>query len=175
MWDLGSPSKNWTCVPWIGRWILNHWTTREVPVCIFKKRWRGKHSVLLASQGVTISQHEFGRKEGICQIKVLFLFVLEKEMATHSSILSWRNPWMEEPGGLQSTGRKESDTTEWLHFTSKGTEIWGEANGFQERDLKPESTSSLQSPSSLSASSVLLLSLSFDYLHYSNQVDKYFL
>ena len=29
---------------------------------------------------------------------------LEKEMATHSSILSWRIPWMEEPGGLQSTG-----------------------------------------------------------------------
>ena len=30
--------------------------------------------------------------------------VLEKEMATHSSILAWRIPWMEEPGGLQSTG-----------------------------------------------------------------------
>ena len=29
---------------------------------------------------------------------------LEKEMATHSSILTWRIPWMEEPGGLQSTG-----------------------------------------------------------------------
>ena len=29
---------------------------------------------------------------------------LEKEMATHSSILDWRIPWMEEPGGLQSTG-----------------------------------------------------------------------
>ena len=41
---------------------------------------------------------------------------LEKEMATHSSILAWRIPWMEELGGLQSTGRKESDTTEWLHF-----------------------------------------------------------
>ena len=27
---------------------------------------------------------------------------LEKEMATHSSILSWRIPWTEEPGGLQS-------------------------------------------------------------------------
>ena len=27
---------------------------------------------------------------------------LEKEMATHSSILAWRNPWTEEPGGLQS-------------------------------------------------------------------------
>ena len=29
---------------------------------------------------------------------------LEKEMATHSSILAWRILWMEEPGGLQSTG-----------------------------------------------------------------------
>ena len=29
---------------------------------------------------------------------------LEKEMATHCSILAWRIPWMEEPGGLHSTG-----------------------------------------------------------------------
>ena len=29
---------------------------------------------------------------------------LEKEMATHSSSLAWRIPWMEEPGGLQSMG-----------------------------------------------------------------------
>ena len=29
---------------------------------------------------------------------------LEKEMATHSSILAWRIPWTEEPDGLQSTG-----------------------------------------------------------------------
>ena len=29
---------------------------------------------------------------------------LEKEMATHSSILAWRIPWTEEPSGLQSTG-----------------------------------------------------------------------
>ena len=35
-----------------------------------------------------------------------------KEMATHSSILAWRISWMEELGGLQSTGCKESDTTE---------------------------------------------------------------
>ena len=41
---------------------------------------------------------------------------LEKEMATHSSILAWRIPWTERLGGLQSTGRKESDTTEQLHF-----------------------------------------------------------
>ena len=30
--------------------------------------------------------------------------LLEKEMATHSSILAWKIPWMEEPGGLQSMG-----------------------------------------------------------------------
>ena len=29
---------------------------------------------------------------------------LEKEMATHSSTLAWKIPWMEEPGGLQSMG-----------------------------------------------------------------------
>ena len=29
---------------------------------------------------------------------------LEKEMATHSSILAWEIPWTEEPGGLQSMG-----------------------------------------------------------------------
>ena len=37
---------------------------------------------------------------------------LEEGMATHSSILSWRIPWTEKPGGLQSMGRKELDTTE---------------------------------------------------------------
>ena len=34
---------------------------------------------------------------------------LEKGMATHSSIVAWRIPQTEEPGGLQSMGRKESD------------------------------------------------------------------
>ena len=38
--------------------------------------------------------------------------LLEKEMATHSSILAWRIPWTEEPGGLQSMGLQESDMTE---------------------------------------------------------------
>ena len=30
--------------------------------------------------------------------------LLEKEMATHSSVLAWKIPWMEEPGRLQSMG-----------------------------------------------------------------------
>ena len=45
---------------------------------------------------------------------------LEEEMAPHSSILAWRIPWMEELGGLQSTGRKESDTTERLSVWYRG-------------------------------------------------------
>ena len=39
---------------------------------------------------------------------------VKKEMATHSSLLAWRIPWMEEPGRIQSTGSQESDTTERL-------------------------------------------------------------
>ena len=41
---------------------------------------------------------------------------LEKELATHSSILAWRIPRTEKLGGLQSTGHEEWDTTERLHF-----------------------------------------------------------
>ena len=35
---------------------------------------------------------------------------LEKEMATHSSILAWEIPWTEKPGGLQSMGSQKSRT-----------------------------------------------------------------
>ena len=36
---------------------------------------------------------------------------LEKEMATNTSILAWRIPWVEKPGRLQSMESQESDTT----------------------------------------------------------------
>jgi len=50
-------------------------------------------------------------------------------MATHSSTLAWKIPWTEEPGRLQSVGsRKESDTTEQLHFHFLLSCI-GEGNG----------------------------------------------
>ena len=35
---------------------------------------------------------------------------LEKGMTTHSSILSWKVPWTEDPGGLQPTGLQKSET-----------------------------------------------------------------
>ena len=40
---------------------------------------------------------------------------LEKEMATHSSILAWKMPWTEEPGRLHPWGGKELDMTERVH------------------------------------------------------------
>ena len=52
---------------------------------------------------------------------------LEKEMATHSSILAWRIPWTEEPGGLRAvhgmakSRTQLSDFTSFLHFPP-GTE-----------------------------------------------------
>ena len=39
---------------------------------------------------------------------------LEKEMATHSTVLAWKTPWTEEPGGLHPWGHKELDTAEQL-------------------------------------------------------------
>ena len=42
---------------------------------------------------------------------------LEEGMAIHFRVLAWRIPWIEKPGGLQSMGRKELDTTETTEHT----------------------------------------------------------
>ena len=46
---------------------------------------------------------------------------LEKEMATHSSILAWRIPWTEQPGGLQSKG---SQRVRPIEATEHANESW---------------------------------------------------
>ena len=58
---------------------------------------------------------------------ILVVF-MEKAVATHSSTLAWKIPWVEEPGRLQSIGSLESDTTEQLHFHFSLSCI-GEGNG----------------------------------------------
>ena len=53
---------------------------------------------------------------------------LEKETASHSSILAWEIPWTDDPGGLQSLRLHELDTTKQLnhhHSGMKQREIWG--------------------------------------------------
>ena len=42
-------------------------------------------------------------------------------MATHSSILAWKIPWTEEPGGIQSMGCKELETSE--HSTAQHSTV----------------------------------------------------
>ena len=49
-------------------------------------------------------------------------------MAPHCSTFAWKIPWTEEPGGLQSMGSLESDTTERLHFHFSLSRI-GKGNG----------------------------------------------
>ena len=49
---------------------------------------------------------------------------LEKEMATHSSILAWRILWIEEPGRLQSTGSQR------VGATSDTLEVWKTGSSF---------------------------------------------
>ena len=61
--------------------------------------------------------HEFEQVLGQVSLDVPLLhssrsLFSEKAMAPHSSTLSWKIPWIEEPGRLQSMGSLESDTTE---------------------------------------------------------------
>ena len=51
--------------------------------------------------------------------------LLEKEMATHSSILAWKIPWMVEPGRLQSMGSQS--WTQLSNFTLSNTAIKSQA------------------------------------------------
>ena len=48
-------------------------------------------------------------------------YLMEEEMATHSSILAWKIPWAEEPGGLQSMGLLRLHITEHTHTEDKKT------------------------------------------------------
>ena len=48
---------------------------------------------------------------------------LEKEMATRSSILAWRIPWTEEPGGLQSMGSQGRARLSNSHLLTQRTRV----------------------------------------------------
>ena len=52
------------------------------------------------------------------------MLTMEKAMATHSSTLAWTIPWMEEPGGLQSTGSRRVG-----HDGASSLSRIGEGNG----------------------------------------------
>ena len=65
---------------------------------------------------------------------------LEKGMATHFSILAWRIPWTEEPGGLQTMGSQESDTTEVTKHARRNMRLlFPASNSFQDVDKNARS------------------------------------
>ena len=97
----------------------------------------------LPSMGVTQSRTRLTRFSSSSRLLWVFFFskciaawfiymetytYSEKAMAPYSSTFAWKIPWTEEPGGLQSMGSLESDTTEWLHFHFSLSCI-GEGNG----------------------------------------------
>ena len=64
-------------------------------------------SSVYSTNWASLVAHRLKRLPAMWETSVLSLGwedPLEKEIATHSSILAWRIPWTEEPGGLQSTG-----------------------------------------------------------------------
>ena len=52
-------------------------------------------------------------------LRIMFAVGLEKEMVTHSSILAWRIPGTDEPGGLPSMGSQSWTPLKWLSSRSK--------------------------------------------------------
>ena len=73
-----------------------------------KEGWIGRHLLLQRQTRPESADATLSGKRVLMGI----IRISESELAhTHSSILAWRIPWTEELGGLQVTGRKESDTT----------------------------------------------------------------
>ena len=71
-------------------------------------------SIIYFIHGASLVAQMVKRLPAMRETRVRFLGredPLEKEMAIHSNILAWKIPWTEEPGGLQSMGWQESDTT----------------------------------------------------------------
>ena len=77
-------------------------------------------------------------------------------MATHSSMLAWKIPWTEEPGGPQSMGLKESDTTERLTLYSFFVDL-GKLPGFQCQRRKQQKHFFKQSSAPGTEASILTL------------------
>ena len=88
-------------------WNPNHWTAREIPIPTKKKFFSKKISFLLEYSWASLVAQTVKSLPAMKEMQVQspgWQDLLEKGMATHSSILAWRIQWAEEPGGLQSTG-----------------------------------------------------------------------
>ena len=107
-----SPPRDWTHVSCV---CLLHWQADSLPLSHPRSpRWATyipwasrvaqQYRIRLSMQETQEMQARSLRWED----------PLEKGLATHPSILAWRIPWTEEPGGWQSMRSQRSDVTEWL-------------------------------------------------------------
>ena len=93
---------------------LSSWTLLRVCLCAGRAIPLSVISLLTWVHQVALVVENPSASAGDIKTRVRSLGLedpLEKEMATHSSILAWRIPRTEDPGRLQSVGCKESDTT----------------------------------------------------------------
>ena len=138
--DLSFPTRDQTLTLYIGRQSPNHWTARDVPrVHFLISPCRDFNQQLALAFHSHASLPSFQRhliisstcfiglprwlcgKEPTCKAAGAVVLSLgqkdplEKEVATHSSILAWRIPWTEELGRLQSMGSQKSRTRQRLN------------------------------------------------------------
>ena len=98
-------AKHCQCIYFTGSWWWS-WVVRQDEYSHFigEETEKLKNFEYLLSFNIHYTQED--------AIISMYRCVMEKEMATHSSILAWRIPGMEESGGLPLWGHTESDTTE---------------------------------------------------------------
>ena len=65
VWDLSSPTRDWTCTPCLGRWSLNQWTTRESP-CHSRFTTDSEHLALWTLELVKTNPGHRGNR-GLCK------------------------------------------------------------------------------------------------------------
>ena len=119
-WDLSSPTRDQIQAPmqWKGGALTTVQPRKSQNLYLYEDIWHLMmicHVLGLVAQTVKHlpTVHE-------TRVQSLGWEDLEKEMATHSSILAWKIPWMEKPGRLQAMGsqRVGQDWETSFHFTS---------------------------------------------------------
>ena len=76
--------------------------------------WKKKSTLILLNPYFVIF-YDYFITDSFYKKTIIKTYWMEKEMATHSSILAWESPWIEEPGGLQSMGLHD-----WAHVHEGG-------------------------------------------------------
>ena len=96
-----SQTRDQTCVSCIGRQVVNHWTTKEIPIFFF---FCCGFSVIYGTSLVAQTVKPQSTMRATWVRSLGWEDPLEKETAIHSSTIAWKTPWTEEPGTLQYMG-----------------------------------------------------------------------